>query len=317
MVIDSFSEIIEKSLNKKYLLYVLLIFLLAFGAGIAFLMALGLLTLLFLIPAIIIYLILQLNPVAIFLYVLLGLIYLLILIVASAVVDAFFLGLWVNLAKDFLEKSVISLQTAFDKTKSRLFDAVKLRLLTQIILIVIFLIAVAIPVILILLTAGTAALTDISELAGILSGGLFVIALILLEIILLLIIYLLIVPFLVVLYQIPFFEEKGAIASIKRAFELGKRNYLRNYAFVFLVFVLSIAVISITQSVNFGVKFIEAIGGAVPDIGAAIVIFSILLGMAMYVITMAVSIWLNGLEALFLAKVYLIDTVKEKAVNKK
>jgi hypothetical protein len=287
-------QVFTKFLDWKFLLFVLLIFaveslitVFLFGlfAGAGFVLGLE-----FLLEG-------SLSALAVLI------VYGIILFIAFMLVSVFFSGLGLFAAREFLSKGNFSVSKAFEGTKKRFIPSFAQQVLVSVIIFVFALIVFS-PVIASALNflhsaesqevlslalmnpeleATSQALTSL--LAGFfLQNALFL----LLGFLLCLLAFLAFIPALLLLKQAVFFESNSAIASIKRAINLGFKNFFKNWAF-FILFIIVILVVSAV------LNLIVISISASQDI--AILAVSML-------ITLILQVFITATTMLFLVKLY-------------
>ena len=292
-VIDSFSFILKKSFDLTLWFYLFLILILSVvGAVIIFFAGIFI--------GVILFLVFQLSLIGLFFYFLLFLVFLVVFLLFGSAIT----GTSLNFVRDYLQTGQKDLGSAFNKAKPRIFTSFKVELIVSLffllVLIVFFLpfifslIQLINSISLQLLIAPNSAemLSLIVSLLGsfLLGIGLF------------LIFSLVISPFSVIYKQIPFFESKGAVDSIKRAIFLAKKNYWNNLAFAVLMFLF---IGFITVIYLFFTFALTALTSA--NIGF-VIIFVVLLRI---IIEFVYSIWLSVFSVLFDVKIYSMNVEGE------
>jgi hypothetical protein len=290
-VIDSFSFILKKSLDWKLWLYLFVI-------SIAGTLAIIISFVVFLLVGLIVFFILALSPVALVLYFLLFVLFLITLFFFSSAIT----GISLNLTREFIETGKRDLTLAWNKTKGRIFTSVKVEVIVQFFFLLVLLI-LFLPFILSLinLLAGSAK-PVLSRPSFFLNSIMSLLGSFLLSLFLCIIFSIIVLPFSVIYSQIPFFESKGAIESIKRAIYLAKKNYLKNLFFSFLFFIFFVVVLIIYFVLVFALEALTA------KIFLLIVLFVLL----RIIIEVAYTLWSTAYGFLFSTQVYLMDIEEEK-----
>jgi len=307
-LISAFTFLLNKSIDWKFWLYMLVIGIagaIAFFVGFFVLLLVGL----------IIFLVLQFSSLALVFYFVLFLIFLLFVVFLGSAIQ----GVLLNLSRDFLDSGKLDFGLAWNKTQPRIFISMKVEIIVGFVFTLLFVLLMLPfifslidffgslnPVQLILLSASPE--TILSQLMSLLAAFL-------LGIILFFLIQLVIVPFSVIYRQIPFFESLGAVDSIKRAIDLAKKNYWKNFVF-FLIYFFFVLVVSV---VYFFVLLILVV-----PIATKIAWLIILATLLRVIIQVAFSLWANAISFLFNIKVYELDiegetvkpVLKKPAVNK-
>ena len=313
-VVSFFGEILRFSLIPKYYLYMVVLLLLTFVLGL--LVGLGALIVgaILFVFGLLVYGLMQFTLPALFIYLLLALVFILVLVFLSTVVDAVISGLGVNLALDFLAGKKLDFSQAFKRMQPRLLDAVKLRFYFWVIVGLAITIILALPVLLALPAFSVADLAalDFEQLifpfAGIILVELVLILLILLA-------FFLLAPVIILLFPMPFFEKKGPRESWDRAWALGKKNYWRNMGF-FLLFV----------GTMMAVGMVLGMFGIFPGMASALmknesliplfIIFFLFSTIVMVFVRLLFQVWIIGLGTLFQTRMYLFNT-SDKPVKPK
>jgi hypothetical protein len=187
----------------------------------------------------------------------------------SLLAEAFFSGMALNGPKLFLEgeRGIESLVSkSWGKTKPR----IKTAFLTSILINILSLLVIIITIGPFVLQIASEALQIASDPAALLVGTaspelllakLISIAMTILAIwLVLLLVILLLSPILALIAPVVYFEDKGVIDSIKRAISLGKNRYLRNLAYLVLLWLIIITAIIIIMLPMFLVIFIPLLG---------------------------------------------------------
>lgn len=244
--LDSVIELLKKSVNLTLWGYYLLI-----GLIIAVLAIISLAVIA--IPAILTVISLQFELTALIIYAVLAVIAVLVLVFLGALGA----GIYINFAREYLERGNLDLGLAWNRTLPRVYTAFKVQLILFIVVFTAIILWV-IPLILSLVSfieqnRGTILFSAINELPGnffstpsftqvflpfLIASFLWI----LLGILIYLIISLVLWPMLVLLETIPYFERIGAIDCFKRAYYLGRKNYSNNYFFIIWWVLLTFAV---------------------------------------------------------------------------
>lgn len=301
----AFVEILKKSFNLKYLLYMLLTYVIlivvtiigAFGlvASWFILFLIGLAT----------YASAQFTTPALVVYAILVLIALFSMVILQAVAYAVSFGLSMNFGRQHLHGEKLNFDAAFDNTKKNFLNAIKLWFVFQIAMFIVVALMIVIALI---------------PMAPIMSGGAgfdanafgFFLIVLLLEILAFFLLALFLGPFVVALFQLPFFEGLGAKAAIKRAIELGKRNYWQNFKLNLLMWALMIFVIILF----YVVVFLPLIATGAFDVtsgsfGAGAPLAIAWMYLMLYAGQIVLTIWIYGFRGLFVSKIYDVDTRHE------
>ena len=234
--------------------------------------------------------------------------------VLMILVDSFFTGLELNLAKDFLGNAGLSLDRVLEKTKPRVITLFKANLLVSILLFALFFVLM-LPVLVQLFSvisaaseAGLLALATDSAAEQQLAGGIIGLTInFFLMVVLYSLIVLLLLPFLWLVVTVVLFEKLGAIASIKRAWALAKASYLRNLAYVLLFYVIVILLSLAVLLVMFALFFVLFLGGLV----------GMLLGiLVLLVLGLGLLLWLVAFSALAQVNFYILNVQPAQQIKK-
>ncbi|MFH1545404.1 MAG: hypothetical protein ABIE23_04960 [archaeon] len=244
--LDSTIELLKKSVNLTLWGYYLLI-----GLIIAVLAIISLIVIA--IPAIITIIYLPFDLTAIIIYAVLGVIAVLVLVFLGALGG----GIYINFAREYLEKGSTDLGLAWNRTIPRAFTAFKVQLILSIVVLTAMILWM-IPLILsfmsfieqnqnaIIFSAANELFGDFFSTSSFTQIFLPFLITSLLWVLLGFLIYFLISlalrPMLVLLETIPYFEKIGAIDCFKRAYFLGRKNYSNNYFFIIWWVLLTFAV---------------------------------------------------------------------------
>ncbi len=179
-------------------------------------------------------------PLLVFAYV----VYLVLYILFEAVVA----GLFLNGMRLFVSQGIRGIEMLVSSSWSATRPRIKTAFLTTLLLNVVVIVLVTImflPLLLAMVSElpnlASFSYSDIEELSysgGIASVSSKILAAAIPTILMLLVFFvawILLIPMLVLISPVVYFENLGVIGSIKRAFSLGKRNYLRNFAFLILL----------------------------------------------------------------------------------
>jgi len=270
-------------------LYLLVI---GFAGGLVFFIAL----IVFLLLCLIVFFSLQFSALALLLYLIFFILFLIVAFITSSAIQ----GTSLNISRDFLEKGKLDFWSAWGKTKPRIFTSVKVEIVVGLFFLLVFLISF-LPFIFSLIDfVASLNFTDLLFLDSSAFLNLFapLIVSFLSSLLIFFIISLIIIPFSMLYRQIPFFESKGAVDSIKRAINLARKNYVKNFVFYFIFIVFVIAVSLVYTLVLFILMLPVFMG-----VAWLLILFTFL----RIIIQIAFSIWVSVLSFLFDSKVYLIN----------
>lgn len=313
-VIEIVTEVLQKSLDKNYLVYMLLLFLLSIGLGIVLTLALVVVGLVLVLPGALIYAALQFTPLGIAIYAILGIIFVVALLAINAYLEALLLGLQLNLARMFLQKKKLNFNTALEAVKPRLMDAAKVMFWVSLVVVVVFIILIGLPLLTMVLSYTDPTLF-LMAFGGMDPGA--VIGLIIYFILVSLVVglaYLALIPFFAIIYQIPFFEQKKGVKEyLLKGWQLARANYLSNFALIILVGIVIAVVAGIVGAFLF---FINLIPSVLMMGGEAMILLGIFFMIIVFVISIilrvALSTWIFAVYSLLLMKIYLFNTGKKK-----
>jgi len=312
--IDSALNSFRRSFNPKFFGY-------NFLAGIiVFVISIVLIAVFVVLPAVAAFLAFKFSVTALWIYLLLFFVF----IVIMAFTEALYSGFKLNFARDLISGKAITLKSAWHATKPRLLTAFGVKLIVNLV--------IAIAVILWFLPLAVYFLNAIKEFSFLIPGLPFssaqaplspavflpafllvflkVFAWILLGAIIFGIIYLVLLPFLIVLNAVPYFENIGVIDSFKRAYWLGKKNYFKNYFFAIAYFIFSLAALIILLIVD---GILNLTSFIFSFFLFAVAVFAIL----RFIINILFSVWSQGYGSLFFVNVYDFDSAGKKIALKK
>ncbi len=223
----------------------------------------------------------------------------LVLVVVASFIVSLFTGIRFHLFNDFLRTKRLDLASAFEKARPRFFTYFKVSLLVGVIISIVL--AIAFVPLLPILFAGTTASNIGLLIAG---AGLFIVLLLIVVIALFLL-----SPMLSLLAPVAFFERRGVIESIKRAFELMKANYLGNLAYVILC---SIIVMAISFVISMIVQFLQlaimlpamAVGSSAGAAVGGLVALVVLVSIVLYV---PFTVWSVCFDTACFRNLYFLD----------
>ncbi len=333
-VTEALSDALRLSLDPQFYIHAVAMLLVSLGLGIAFIIGIALFGLILLVPAILVYSIAQFSFPALIAYSALILVFLAGLVAGAGLINVVVDGIYLNLAMQFLTapkraaKAISSemidtvaanITLAWRKTKPRIWDAFRLYLIVVAVMLCIIAAAAALLVLPLLASdvALMGTLTSPASLSALFGALLPFFAFVLL----LVAVYFALVPFLAVLFQPVYFEQLSATATIRRAAELGRSNYARNYGFSILATIIALVALAVIFGTAFAqVPFETAMeaatysggagGAATSGFGSAAAGFfmlSLLLGFVLWVVQMLVSLWLNAFSFACLARLYRMD----------
>ena len=216
---------------------------------------------------------------------------------AAVFLAAYLFGLVICLARQYLEESDLTFDWPLAQAGRGFYGAVKLFFVTAVGLMLVYYVS-----------AFMASGSMDAATAKVLGANLFTLPASFLAttapFLHLWVVLLFLLPFSLVLYQMPFFQEAGAIASVGGALELGLKNYFNNFKFFVLHLVVLLSVNVIVQQLlavaNVFAYYLAAPAGAAPQTAFVANLLSSLVwaGYAWFLLA------LNGL---FFAQLYLFN----------
>ncbi len=254
----------------------------------------------------------------IFIGLILGIIYFLIIFLIQTFVE----GISLNWCFGLLKNKKFFLEEGIHKTIPRIVPAYLQEILVVVVIIVILAIVFApiIPMFLNLvqtvtpITRGaTGQAQAITFLPFFLQQFTGIIIYLVIVAIILLVLFLIFLPFFVLYRQIVFFENIGVIDSIKKSLRLSFKNYFRNWGFILITFIPLVVIVLIIASI-FGllaVLFAKAPGTGTADLGV------LLFGILLFVFYVIVIPLLMNYGNLFKTKLYFLNLGKEAGVIEK
>ncbi len=220
-----------------------------------------------------------------------------VFIIIATFIVAIFTGMRYHLFNDFLKTGKFNLGKSFQKTKPRVFTYFLISIFIGLVILTVFVLAFA-PVLFIIpeLIGGTVAGPNVALIAPLIFTVLlmFLIGLILL----------LISPMLNLLAPTVFFEEKGAIDTIKKALELMKANYWGNLAYVILYFLIIFAISMLFQLLVLPFTILLSIIDSSRAAAVGLLGFA---GLIMFIIMVVYSIWSTVFDTACFRNLYFLD----------
>ncbi|GEM_PF-3431243 len=323
LVVDSMAEILKKSFDLKAWIYFFLLWVIQLVVG-------------FVVGSIVIFGVIfmslglafsfssqsPLNPVAAIVFLLVFAVVALALLAVAVFVQ----GLGIHFSRDFLAGRVSSLtkalSNAFNRTLARFWAILGTQLIVSIIVLVILGILGLVLLLPVFLSIAPL-LQSPAALAGpfsvITSLGSALIWLVVGAIVFVIVAFLL-SPFFVLSFQVPLFEDRGIIESVKRVLGLGRKNYSLNLSFIFLFALVLVVPMAIFLFVEFapylffgfsltGCSGIECLTGA---LAAGSVAFFLLWIVVSFFIELVVQIWVSIAGSFFSAKIYELNVRGER-----
>ena len=306
-VIGAFKEVLSKSFDLRFWLYVII-------AIILLLVGIAVVSLVFFFIGIIFFLIFGLSIPGILIYILLGVIW----YVAVALVSVLMGGMIYTIARGHFEGKKVSLEEAYAKARPRVWDMLKIEIIFGIIVWAIMVIFVLPGMLGLLgafsgpaLTQGIACVQSIATtqpqlteeaiatcFAGTFSDPTTIIAPLfsmMAGLLVSLLVIIIISPFLMLALSVPLFEKKGARASLGRIFELGKKNYFFNLLSIILMVIVVIIADILREVIVWPFMIIS------PVLGAAVFL----------VLFIIILLWQMAFSYLYMVKIYLANTGSE------
>ena len=221
-----------------------------------------------------------------------------VFIIIATFVEAIFIGMKYHLFNDFLKTGKFNLGKAFQKAKPRILTFFIISLILGLIILAVLALAFA-PILFMLpgLISGTVAS---SNAALIIAPLLFSVLLVFLVGLVLL----LISPMLNLLAPTAFFEEKGAIGTIKKSFELMKANYFGNLAYLILFFLIIFAIRMFLQVLFLPLTILI---GVIEAGGTQLIGLVILLGLISFIIMFIYTVWMSVFDTVAFRNLYFFD----------
>ncbi len=214
-------------------------------------------------------------------------------------------GVLLNFARDYIHSGKIDLGLAFNKTKPRIFTAVKVEVIVGIFFFAVFLLFFLPFIFSLIELINTASLRFLiaPNSSQMLSLFFSVLGSLLLGFLLYGIFSIIVAPFSILYRQIPFFESLSAVDSIKRAVFLARKNYFSNLGFAVLAFIIT----GVFTFVYMIFSFVLALTNA------SQIIFLIILAIFLRIILeFAFVLWTTVFNYLVYVKVYEFNSTEQK-----
>jgi len=314
LLVDSVLDIFRKSFSLKAWLYFIVLFVIAMVVGLVIAMVAGIFVFFGVAMAAS-----TMSPAALLPVLFVAMLIMIPLFIAFGV---FIQGLSLYFARDFLAGKKVSigdtLSKAFNRTIARFWAVLGTEIIITIIYLLILgvigliLFAPLIPPLMELASTNPAELEALVESAEFFQMFAPMILYLVVAIFVLAVIAFFIHPFFVLSFQVPFFENKGIIESVKRVLGLGKRNYFLNLSFT-IVFLL---VLAIPLLIYMLIAFLPYVGmmpgsaGSKPEVAlVGIFIIGIIISTVLRILF---QIWFSILDAFYKAKIYELNIKAEK-----
>jgi len=239
-----------------------------------------------------------------------------LMILALLFVASFFVGIRYCLMDSFLRTKKLGLGSAFERARPRALTFFKSSIIVSLAIGIVLTIAF-LP--LILSIPGIAG-------SGPASAGLKVVALFLFAFLILIVFAIamfLLSPFLALIAPAVFFEDKGAVVSLKRAFALAKGNYLPNlgYLIIYTIIVVGVSFVISMVAQFLGLLFMlpmAALGASGSAAGAGIISAMMFYYAVSALLLIPYSVWASSFEAASFRNLFVANlSLKKEAKGPK